>query len=167
MTPDSGVAIRWAGLVTAAFVIQVAFLNQISILGVHPELMLLVAIGAGLVVGPHRGAGIGFAAGLLVDLTLHGNLGVSAFCYTLVGFLVGMTKEAILGISKPLSVLIVAASSAIGTVLYAGVSQLLGEHTFSDPRFLTIIAMVALWNAVLALPVLNLCRRTEGSRVTL
>ncbi|MEI2640086.1 MAG: rod shape-determining protein MreD [Microthrixaceae bacterium] len=89
MTPDSGVAIRWAGLVTAAFVIQVAFLNQISILGVHPELMLLVAIGAGLVVGPHRGAGIGFAAGLLVDLTLHGNLGVSAFCYTLVGFLVG------------------------------------------------------------------------------
>ena len=164
MNQQSGVGIKWAALLTAAFVIQVALASQIDIFGVHPELMLLVAIVAGLVSGPERGAGVGFAAGFLVDLTLHGTFGMSAFAFTVVGFLVGSVKEAILRISSILAVLITLLASALGVLLYATVAHLLGDRTLSDPKLSAIVTIVSVWNAVLCIPMLWLARRVEGTR---
>lgn len=157
--------VRWALMITASFIVSVVVFAQFPIAGVRPEIMLLVAICAGLVGGAERGAWVGFIAGLLVDLTLHGTLGVSAFCFTVVGFFVGMISEILPGRSHLLSVVITAAASAVGVVLYAVVAQFLGGHTLSDPDFGLIITIVTVWNAVLCLPVLSLSRRVEGSRL--
>lgn len=156
--------VKWALVVTGAFLVSVTILAQLPIAGVRPELMLLIAVCAGLTGGPERGAWVGFSAGLLVDLTLHGTLGVTAFCATIVGFFVGLVADVLPEQSRTLSVVIAAAGSAAGVVLYATVAQFLGGHTLSDPDFGRVIAIVTVWNAALCLPVLALCRRAEGSR---
>jgi len=162
MVTESSVVIRWAVLLSGVFVVQLGFVNDLAILGVHPDLLLLVAIGAGLVGGSSRGAAVGFAAGLLGDLMLTGSLGVTALCFTLVGFGVGMAEDSVIRSTRLISMAITAVASALGVVLYAGMNQLLGGHTLSDPRLWQVVGIVSVLNGVLCLGLLPLCRWAEG-----
>ena len=80
-SPDQG-----ALLLLAALVIHTSVLSGIRLQGVRPDLMLLIAVCAGLVAGPERGAIVGFAAGLASDLFLQTPLGLSALTFTVVAF---------------------------------------------------------------------------------
>jgi len=64
--------------------------------------------------------------------------------------------------SRAISVAVVTAASAAGTLLYALLGQLLGQRTLSDPRLWSIVAIVALCNAALCLPALAASRWAEG-----
>lgn len=165
MSNDSGVILRWTVMVTALFLLQVGFLNEMRILGVHPEIMLLVSVCAGLVAGPERGAGVGFFCGLLVDLTLNGSLGVTALSLTVVGFVVGVVEESVIRATKVLSVIIAVVASFVGVLLYAALSELLGAHSLTDPKLWTIVGIVGLLNGTMCVPVLALARRAEGARL--
>jgi rod shape-determining protein MreD len=162
MVTETSVVMRWAALLLAAYVVQIGFLNDLRIFGVRPELLLLVTICAGLVGGSSRGAGVGFAAGLLSDLLLNGSFGTTALCFTLVGFGVGAAEDSVIRSTRAISMGISMVASAVGVLLFAGVSQLLGGHTLSDPLLWQIVGIVALLNGVLCLAVLPLCRWAEG-----
>ena len=70
--------------------------KSIHIDQVRPDAMLLLTIVSALIAGPERGAVLGFAAGVLVDLTLQTPFGLSALVLCLVGFAVGQLQAAIL-----------------------------------------------------------------------
>lgn len=163
MNAEPGTVLRWSLLVVTVFVLQVGVVVDLQVLGVHPELMVLVAVCAGLVAGPVRGASVGFAAGLLVDVVRVGPLGTWALALALVGFGVGSLGDALLRTSKWVSIAIAAGASAAGILIYASLDQLLGERTLTDPHLARIVAIVALGNAVLSLPMLALCRWAESS----
>ncbi|MHB1137514.1 MAG: rod shape-determining protein MreD [Microthrixaceae bacterium] len=162
MVTESSVLIRWGVLLSGVFVVQLGFVNDLGIFGVHPDLLLLVAVCAGLVGGSSRGAAVGFVAGLLGDLMMPGSLGVTALCFTLVGFGVGAAEDSVIRSTRAISMAISAAASALGVLLYAGVSQLLGAHTMSDPQLWRVVGIVAALNGVLCLLALPLCRWAEG-----
>lgn len=165
MTHDNGLILRWTVLVTGLFLVQVALLNDMRFWGVHPEVMLLLTICAGLVGGPERGTGVGFFCGLLVDLTLHGSLGVMAFSLTIVGFVVGVVEQSVIRATNVLSVVIAVIASVIGVFLYAALGELLGAHSLTDPKLWSIVAIVGVINGLLCVPVLALARRVEGARL--
>ena len=77
-------------IVLAAVLVQVGVLNQIVIGGAHPDVFLLLAISAGLVAGPQRGAVMGFTLGLVADVFVQTPYGLSSLCYVLVAFAVGL-----------------------------------------------------------------------------
>jgi rod shape-determining protein MreD len=87
--------VRTALVLLGALVLQVSLLGRLPVFGVTAELMLLVAIAAGLTGGPERGAIVGFAAGLLYDVTLHTPLGLSALVFALMGYAVGGRQHAV------------------------------------------------------------------------
>lgn len=163
MTTDAPAVMRWVLIVLTVFVLQIGVFTDLRLFGVHPDTMLLLAICAGLSVGAVRGAEVGFAVGLLSDLLLQGPLGTSALAFALVGFGVGMAGDAVLRSSRVISVGIAAVSSAAGVLLYAALAQLLGQRTLADPRLWVIVAIVSVFNAVLCLPAMALCRWAEGS----
>lgn len=165
MTGEPAGLARWALLVLTLYVVQIGVFADLQLFGVHPDAMLALGICAGLAAGPVRGSQVGFAAGLLSDLVLQGALGTTAFAFALVGFGAGAAGDAVLRTSKLISVGIVAAASSAGVLLYAAVAQLLGERTLSDPRLWRIVAIVTLFNVVLCLPMLALCKWAEGSAV--
>ena len=85
-----------AGLVVALFVmVQQTLMLDLRVGGVHPDIMILLPIVAGLVGGPSRGASMGFVAGLVADLFLPTPFGLSALVATLIGFAVGVATLAL------------------------------------------------------------------------
>ena len=70
-------------------VLHLTVLSRLRIGGAAPDVMLLLAIAAGVVGGPQLGALLGFSAGLVLDLFLETPLGLSALVFCLVGYGVG------------------------------------------------------------------------------
>ncbi len=162
MTAEMQVVVRWGALLLSVFVLQIGVFSDLRLFGVHPELLLLVAICAGLVGGPSRGAEVGFVAGVLADLVVPGVLGVSALSFALVGFAVGAAEDSVIRSSRSISVAITVAASAIGTLLYAAVGEMLGQRSLSDPRLWAIVGIVSAVNGLLCVPGLAMCRWAEG-----
>jgi len=70
-------------------IFQATSLNCLSILGIKPDLLLILVIFLGLHKGPLPGAGYGFLAGILLDIFSPAPLGTNALSKTVLGFLAG------------------------------------------------------------------------------
>jgi rod shape-determining protein MreD len=149
--------IRVAAVLLVAILIQTTLVPDLRFRGIAPDLMLLVAICAGLAGGAELGGIVGFAAGLLTDLFLQTTpLGLSALTYCLIGFAVGAVRRGILREGRVIPPLIAFAASAAGVVLFVllgsvvGQSQLtvLGPHRIGETA-----GVVAVMNGILALAV--------------
>src|SRR3954462_6989690 len=103
-------------LLFVVLLVHTSVLAGVHIHRVRPDAMLLVAVLAGLVAGPERGAITGFVAGLLADLTLQTPFGLSALVLCLVAFGVGTLQSGILRSSWWIPPLTALAASAIGVV---------------------------------------------------
>jgi rod shape-determining protein MreD len=71
-------------------IVQTSLLEGLRATGIPTDALVLVAVVAGAVAGPERGAVIGFCAGMVADLFLQTPLGLSALAYCLAGFGVGV-----------------------------------------------------------------------------
>ena len=149
---------RWPPLLVGALVLHTAVSPQLRVLGVAPDLLLLLGITAGIVAGPHRGAVVGFTAGLLADCFLQTPFGLSALCYSLVGYGVGTFQTTILHEARWIPAATAVAASAVGVVLFAVVGAVLGEPGLLSRRLLGVVAVVALLNGVLVLAALRPAR---------
>ena len=70
-------------------ILQATSLNRLSILGIKPDLLLILIIFLGLHKGPLSGAGYGFLAGVLLDIFSPAPLGTNTLSKTVLGFLAG------------------------------------------------------------------------------
>ena len=147
MTSDP--RLRLPILMIAALLLQTTVLARMRLFGVMPDLMLLVAVAGGITAGSSRGAALGFASGMLIDLFLPTPLGLSALVFTLVGYGVGVANTGVLRSAWYIPVLTAGAASVTGVVLYALVGSMLGERMING-HLVTIAVVVGLSNAVLA-----------------
>lgn len=139
-----------AAVVLGAWVLQVCLFGRFSFEGARPDVMVLIAIAAGFVAGPERGAVVGFAAGLSIDLLLATPLGLSALVYTLVGYLVGRVSASVVRDSWWNSPIVVGVGSAAAMVLYALMGKIVGVPTLEGPALGAIVTVVAVLNAILS-----------------
>lgn len=150
--------------VLLCLVLHTTLLNEIRIAGVMPDVMLLVAVAAGLEAGPGYGAVIGFASGMLADLLLPTPLGLSALVFTLIGYIVGLAKAGLLRDSPWFPVAVAFVASSAGVALFALIGSMIGETGLVNAHLATIMLVVGITNAVLALPVLRLMRWSLAGR---
>jgi rod shape-determining protein MreD len=137
-------------VVVAAVLLQVAALARIRPMGVVPDLMVLVAIGAGMIGGPERGAVVGFAAGLAFDLFLETPLALSALVFSITGYAVGLIGQAIVRASRWIPIVTAAAASALAEVLFAVTGSVVGQPGLLEPRLALVAVVVAIANLALA-----------------
>ena len=150
---------RLVGVLALALVLQVAVLDQIVVAGAHPDLLIVVAAAAGLLLGPQRGAVVGFAVGIVADTVVNLPFGLSALTYVLVAFGVGMTRSLSAGReARSALVLVCAAAAAIGTFAYALIGALLGAQGMLGPALVDALVVVTLGALVLALPAIAALR---------
>jgi rod shape-determining protein MreD len=141
-------------LLISALALHLTLFSVLRIGGTAPDLMLLVAVAGGLVGGPVRGAMLGFTAGIAIDVFLRTPMGLSALVFTLVGYGVGVVSTGVLTPSWYLPVVTASIASAAGILIYAFVGAMLGEPMINR-RLFTIVSVVAVGNAILAVPVLR------------
>ena len=125
--------------------------------GVHPDIMVLLPIVAGIIGGPARGPSMGFGAGLVADLFLPTPFGLSALVGCLIGFAVGWSRRWP-STARPWWLPPVAAfgASAVYEVIYAVLGSVLGQPQMLHVDLTRIVVVVSVANAVLALPALRL-----------
>src|SRR3712207_6798073 len=85
-----------SAMVLVALVLQSTVLQQITFLGVTPQLALLVVVSLAFLEGERVGIVTGFVAGLLLDLQLPEEgavVGVTALLYVLLGYGVGAMRK--------------------------------------------------------------------------
>jgi len=139
-------------VVFLAVCLQVIVIGPLSIGGARGDVVLLVAIAAGLESDAERGAIVGFAAGLTFDLLLDSPVGLSALSYCLVGYLVGTFQGSVLRSTWWIPVLGTIIASVIGVVVFATLDLVVGQATVTWDRLPGIVAMVAVVNGLLSRP---------------
>lgn len=157
-------------VVAVATVLQVSLFPHVAWHGVVPNLALLVVVGAALVRGPEFAAVLGFTAGVLIDLAPPADhlAGRWALALVLVGYLAGRARQDL----KPTAtavVLTVAASSFVGSSVFALSGLLLRDPVVAVPDMLEVILVAVVWDVLLTPfvlpPVMALFRRLEPARV--
>jgi rod shape-determining protein MreD len=139
------------GVVILALALQSTLLARLTILGVIPQLVLLVVVALAFLEGERVGVVVGFFGGLLLDLQLPPGsiLGLTALVYTMIGFGVGTLRQFSLGESVWAPVFVVAASSAIAEGSYALLSILMGQPWVSLSMTAQLAGLVVLYNTLL------------------
>ncbi|MGZ4504811.1 MAG: rod shape-determining protein MreD [Nocardioidaceae bacterium] len=147
-------------LVLVAVVLQVTLFSGLAVRGVVPDLALLVVVAAALVRGPEFAAGLGFAAGLLVDLAPPADpvAGRGGLGLVVVGDLAGRVRQDA-GSSAVAAVVTVAASSFVGTSVYALSGMVLHDPAVPASEALSVIPLSVLYDVLLTPFVLPLAMR--------
>jgi rod shape-determining protein MreD len=157
-------------LVTAAVVLQVAAFSYLSYDGVVPNLALLLVVGAALVRGPDFAMVLGFFAGLAIDLAPPADhvAGRWALALVVVGYLAGRVRHDA-GSSAVAAVVTVAASSFVGTSVFALSGLVLGDPAVPVAEALRVIPVAVVYDVLLTpfvLPLaMGLFRRIQPHRV--
>lgn len=136
--------------------LQSSLFDGLRFRGVHADAMLLFAIGAGIVAGAETGALVAFATGLVADLFVQTPLGLSALTFALVAFAVGALQGSLIRASWWITPVTALVGSAAGVVLFVVVGAVLGQTQLVHTDVPLIVAVVAVANAVLSLPVVRL-----------
>jgi rod shape-determining protein MreD len=147
---------RIAVLLIVALVIETTFGGDLRVLGVAPDLMLLLALSGGLVCGPTAGAWIGFSAGLLADLALTTTpLGLSALAWCIVGWGIGTLRAYLLPDGRATRPAIAFLVTIGAILLFLIVGELVGQTELAAPGrdwIIRVVLVEGLWNALLVIP---------------
>jgi rod shape-determining protein MreD len=160
-----------AVLIAVTVTMQVSVFDHFALRGVVPDIALLVVIAAAIVRGANYAALVGFAAGLVLDLTPPADhtAGRWALSLTLVGYLTGLVRQESDHGSSDVSVvgtlLMVAAGAFIGTSVFALTGLILQDSGVTVSSALEVVPTAVLYDLLLTplvLPlVLLLFRRLE------
>jgi len=164
-------ALAAALAVGLALVLQVSLFPHLAWHGIVPNLCLLVVVGAALTRGPQFAAILGLAAGVLLDLAPPADhvAGRWALALVIVGYVAGRVRQDVRPTATAV-VVTVAASSFVGTSVFALSGLLLRDPVLSVPDLLQVILVAVVWDIMLTpfvLPlVMRMFHRLEPARAT-
>ena len=141
-----------ARILSLVFILQYAVLDRFRIVGVRPDFLLGLAIVAAVVAGPERGALVGFAGGVLVDLFVNTPFGLSALVACVVASIAGWVIAALGANQRWIVVALTAAGSVAAVISWAVLATVLGLAGLLGTHLLTIALVTATCNAALAVP---------------
>lgn len=137
-------------VILTALIIDLSVLSRVRVAGTMADIMLLLAIAAGITGGPVRGAVVGFVSGMAVDLFLQTPLGLSALVFSLVGYAVGTAQAGILRTSWWIPVLTAFVATVAGEVVFAVAGSVVGDTSLVTGRVMVIAVVAGAMNALLA-----------------
>lgn len=145
--------VRLPVLIFLALLAHTTVLADIHPAGVRSDVMLLLAIAAGIVAGPERATVVGFVAGMLGGMFVQAPLGLAALVYSIVGYAVGTLQAQVLRSTWWIPVLTSAVATAAGIVLYGLAGAVVGQSHLVSPELVAIALVAALLNAALSVVV--------------
>jgi rod shape-determining protein MreD len=105
-------------LIVLALLLQGTWVHKISVLGLRPDIVLLVLVYIGISGGQVQGALFGFCSGILLDIYDPQALGVNALTNSLTGFAVGYSRVGVVAEDLRVQVLILFLASLLHDTVY-------------------------------------------------
>ncbi len=145
-----------------AYLLQLSLFPELKILGVQPDLMLVIAIIVAIQDGPVEGCLVGFIGGLAFDLTGSQIVGVGAFSKAATAFLVGIFKDLFVTYTVLLPVFLVFFGGLVEQLLYHGGLAVLGS-TGAVPLSPKYLFAVAFYDSLMVFVLFPVLRKFRGS----
>ncbi len=152
---EMGSAFRYALMLITVTVLQKFLFQHARIDDVGMDAFLALSVTAGLVAGPRRGAIVGFAAGIALDLTVVTPFGLGALSYLVAGVVAGSMEKLIKHSARSLTMLVGFVSAFVGLLFFVAVGSIIGVAGLIDGHLPVVLLIVSASTAVLVLP----CRR--------
>lgn len=80
-------------LILASLLLQTSVLEVVAVAGVKPDLVMLIVVLNGFLLGPREGAFLGYIGGMVEDLFLGEYIGLNALSKMIAGYLAGIAGE--------------------------------------------------------------------------
>jgi rod shape-determining protein MreD len=112
----------------------------------YPDILLILALYAGLRWGRVKGAQFGGLVGFLQDLTSYGSMGFNLFSKSVIGFSVGLLKERYVNDSLYARIALVLAASVFDFILYNIFTRALYGHSLDSNTLASLTASQASLN---------------------
>jgi rod shape-determining protein MreD len=142
--------IRLGLLVVLVVIAQIALFPHLRIDGVAPDLGLVVAVAVAYREGPNAGALVGFGGGLLLDLFLRTPLGLSALCWAITGYAVGILQGGLIRSSRWVAPVLGGFGGLLGGALFVLIGGLLGQEELVSAHSVRVVLIAAGYDALLA-----------------
>jgi len=150
-------AVRYAIAIGSAAFLQFALVSQFRLGGVSADLLLVLAIAAGIHSGLERGAIVGFACGLALDLMVVTPFGLGAVSCMAAAVVASLMGDATVHAARRLLGVVALVAAAVGTALFALAGAVLGHPGMLDGHLLSVLLVVSATSALLVFPVLRVC----------
>jgi rod shape-determining protein MreD len=105
-------------LIFLALFLQTSWVDAISILGITPDLVLIVLVFVGITRGQIEATALGFLSGLLLDIYNPEWMGVNALANSLIGFAVGYTRIGIVAEDIQVQAAILFVATLVHDIIY-------------------------------------------------
>ena len=151
-------AAKAGALLFFVVVVQLAIMAQVTILGGHPNLLLVTVVCVALLRGALFGAVAGFTAGLLADTGVFGTLGFTALLLTLAGYWTGRYGETTGRDRAHAPVVSIAVITFLYQIAALVLRFMLGQNAPAGAIFEGLFPTILL-NLILTLPVYAVVRR--------
>jgi rod shape-determining protein MreD len=141
-----------SAMIIVAVALQTTLLARATILGVIPQLVLVVIVSLAYSDGERVGSVVGFLGGLLIDFLLYSPtsiVGLTGLIYTMIGYGVGSARKYSTSDSVWTPVLMVAGASAIAEFSYAALSIIFGQQWVSLLFTAKVAGLVVVYNTLL------------------
>jgi rod shape-determining protein MreD len=157
-----GDALKAAGLLLLAGLLQVSIFSTLEVAEGHPDIVLVLVVAIALLRGPLFASVAGFWAGLVLDVASLETLGLSSLLLTLAGYFAGRFGEATTR-SSAHPQLVAVALATIGVGFGSAVLNfMLGSSIGASVFFVGVLLPTLALNLLLAYPLYGLCRRIFG-----
>jgi rod shape-determining protein MreD len=127
-------------------------------LGVAPALVTLIVILVAPFIETEYHILLGFTAGILVDLVGSGTLGLWAMTLTIVAYASSRLRTRMAQSTVAMGVIVFGLTAA-AQMIFVLVSTIFGQNTIAEPHLFQKIFLPAVWNLVLAYPLMWLLKR--------
>lgn len=135
-------------VIVIAYVLQTTIISDFNILGIFPNLFLIVVCGIAFLFGSTVGGTFGFAFGLLLDLTYGRAIGLNAFLGMYIGIILGHSNKRFFKDNYIVAVTF----TGIATFIYETVIYIFGmfayNQVFSLGYFFVNILLMILVNVI-------------------
>src|SRR5262245_51228718 len=131
--------IRVPSVIVVALAIQTTLFTDLQPFDALADIMLLLALAAGVVVGPRNGALVGFITGVAYDLMLRTPFGLSALTYALAAYGAGYLQAMVSAGSWWSSMFVMGAASAVAIAGYAVIGTVFGLKDAVNVHLITVM----------------------------
>lgn len=132
--------------------VQGTFAHVLTVCSIRPDLLLVLSLSIGMVLGPLRGCQAGFTAGFLIDLIGGRSIGLEALSYSVGGFIAGSVTAGPLKQSPVVYVVSGFAGSFSAYLVTYTLLVILGFPQSPTKVFTGIVWPASFYDALLTLP---------------
>lgn len=135
-------------ILIGSVILQTTITPHLKIMGVQPDLILILTVTYAFNEGAAHGSIIGFGGGLLEDLIIAQNVGLNTISKTIIGYIAGLIEKNIFIESMFLPIVIVFFASMIDQIIYLILGFIFGYQIPFKSVFLKIILPSAVYNGI-------------------